>query len=102
VKHARLFLSLALAVVGARMLALARCLFVVSEPAPRSMQTVKGGFFSVLPRERRAYEVGAKWHEAFSPKTRTGETARWDLDSVEAHNRALELAFKAQQFEGEA
>ena len=93
-KHARLFLSLALAVIGARLLSLGRRLFP-DEPAPRSMQTVKGGFFSVLPRERRAYDVGAKWHETFAPKA-------WDLDSVEVHNRALELAFKAQQFEGEA
>jgi hypothetical protein len=96
VKHARLAVSLAFAVLGAKLLAWATKVMPV-EPLTKSraMETVKGGFFSVLPRERSAFELGEKWRRAFSPRA-------CDLDSVEAHNRALEFSFRSSRFEAES
>ena len=54
-----------------------------------------GGFVSVRPRERKAFERGEAWHKAFAAHA-------IDLDTTVAANRALDLAFKAQQFDGEA
>jgi hypothetical protein len=61
----------------------------VKAPPPRAMKSSVGGFMSVLPRERRAYERGAEWHNTFGEK-------RVDFDPAAAVLVGQEFAFKAQ------